>query len=92
MRICSPVARPPAASLAMKARPATLEGLRIGLLDNTKAPVDKLLAHLGGHLQERIPTARIHAVSKAASGKPAGDALLGELAANCDVLINALAD
>ena len=55
MLLLSPVGAPlPLAHVAAR-RPARLDGLRIGLLDNTKSPVDKIMDYLAARLRERIP-------------------------------------
>ncbi len=93
MKICSPEGQAVSEKLLQAvSRPERLQGLRIGFLDNTKAPVDKMLAHIDKRLQERLPGIRTFHASKSSMAVPATAQVMGELRANADVLINALGD
>ena len=92
MKLCSPEGHPRSTTLQAAARPQSLNNLRIGLLDNTKSPVDRMMEHLERRLGERLPEVEVFSISKMASGRPAGPDVMGKLVENCDVLINALAD
>ena len=67
----------------------TLQGLRIGLLDNNKPNADKFLEFVG-ELLERHHDA-IELVPKCKMSRTEAD-YLTELIARCDVVINAFAD
>ena len=67
----------------------SLRGRRIGLLDNNKPNADKFLQFVGAMLQERY--ADIELVPKLKMTRMEADGL-AELAAGCDVVINAFAD
>ena len=67
----------------------TLAGLRIGLLDNNKPNADKFLQFIGALLQARHR--EIELVPKRKMTRMESDGL-AELAAGCDVVINAFAD
>jgi hypothetical protein len=92
MRLNSPEGRPVPPGVAVVPRPASLAGLRIGLLDNTKAPVDEMLAHLAARLRERIDGVEVFHVSKQHPSLPVEPENLAALRANADVVINALGD
>jgi len=92
MLLCSPTAQPMPRGFAIAPRPARLDGLRIGLLDNTKAPVDKIMDYLGAQLRARLPDATLFRISKQHPSLPAEAPQLQALAANADVVINALGD
>jgi hypothetical protein len=93
MKLCSPEGRAfPAKRLQVADRPRSLQGLRIGLLDNTKPPVDKIMQHLERRLRERIPGARPFYLSKKIMNQPAGPAVMDTLRQQADVVINGLAD
>ena len=66
-----------------------LAGLRIGLLDNNKPNADKFLQFVGSMLQDRY--AGVELVTKTKMTRMEADGL-AELAAGCDVVINAFAD
>ena len=93
MRLCSPAAKLRTdKNIETVPRPASLAGLRIGFLDNTKSPVDKMLAHLEQRLHERYPEMKSFHASKVTMGLPASAETLASLRANADVVINALGD
>jgi hypothetical protein len=72
------------------ARPESLAGLRVGLLDISKARGDVFLNRLEELLVERGLQTRRYA--KPTFTKPAPVDLRREIAAECDVVIEALAD
>jgi hypothetical protein len=71
-------------------RPASLAGLRVGLLDISKARGDVLLDRLAELLAERGITVRRYA--KPTFTKPMPPDLRREITTECDVVIEALAD
>jgi hypothetical protein len=72
------------------ARPATLDGATVGLLDITKARGDVFLDQLEGHLRGR--GAEVRRYAKPTFTKVAPIDLRREIAEHCDVVIEALAD
>lgn len=71
-------------------RVATLEGRRVGLLDITKARGDVFLDRLEEHLVRRGAVVSRH--RKPTFTKPAPVDLRQEIAMQCEVVIEALAD
>ncbi len=71
-------------------RPASLDGARVGLLDISKPRGDVFLDRLQELLAERGLTVRRYA--KPTYTKPMPPDLRREIAAECDVVIEALAD
>jgi hypothetical protein len=72
------------------ARPASLDGLRVGLLDINKARGDVFLDRLAELLVQRgLQVARF---AKPTFTKPAPVDLRHEISTTCDVVIEALAD
>jgi hypothetical protein len=53
MKIFDPTSRPVERAVEVASRPATLRGLRLGLVDNTKFNSDTLLRRLAGRLAHR---------------------------------------
>ena len=47
MHLYSPEGTPLPLAMSAPRRPTSLHGLRIGLFDNTKAPVDEIMRYLG---------------------------------------------
>ena len=71
-------------------RPESLEGLTVGLLDISKARGDVLLNRIESRLNEQgLATKRY---MKPTFSRPAPDALQQQIATECDVVIEALAD
>jgi len=92
MKLVSPQGRTRPLSLGATPRPRALDGLRIGLLDNAKPPVDKMMVHIEEKLRERFPGVSTFTVSKPAASRPADEGMLKALRENADVVINALGD
>ena len=92
MQVCSPQGYVTPLSLSAPARPSKLNGLRIGLLDNTKNPVDKMMEHLASRLVQRFPDATIFSISKKHPSLPAEPEVFAKLRESADVVINALGD
>ena len=91
MHVCSPVGPSAGHRIVFADRPASLEGLRIGLLDNQKAPEDRIHDHLRARRSERFPGTSFVSAAKKLTGHPAAEDVLRSLE-GCDVVINALGD
>ena len=74
----------------VNARPASLDGLTVGLLDIGKARGDVFLDHLDGLL--RADGVRTLRYRKPTFAKPAPVDLRHEIATHCEVVVEALAD
>jgi len=74
--------------LALRNR-GSLQGLRVGLLDNNKPNADKFLGFVGELLKRRHGDIEIIAKRKLSRTEAE---VLPELIARCDVVINAFAD
>ena len=72
------------------ARPESLEGLRVGLLDIAKARGDVFLDHVERRLSERGMTVKRYA--KPTNTRPAPTPLCQQIATEVDVVIEALSD
>ena len=92
MKLVSPLGHAQPLSVGAVARPRSLNGLRIGLLDNAKAPVDKMMLHIEAKLKKTFPGIETIIASKRAASSPADATMLKQLRDNCDVVINALGD
>ena len=71
-------------------RPASLRGLRIGVLDNSKPNADVLLVRVAELLAERVGGASILRFTKPGSSRPAANHQ--EIAAAADVVLTGSAD
>jgi hypothetical protein len=78
--------------IALAPRPAALDGLRVGLLDNGKNGVARFLDHLEALLSERYEGLSFTRARKPNASRPAPPETLDRLAAECDVVISAVGD
>jgi hypothetical protein len=74
------------------ARPASLEGLTVGLLDISKPRGDVFLSTLESLLATRAPNLRAVRYRKPTFAKVAPVDLRHEISTKCDLVIEALAD
>lgn len=73
-------------------RPASLRGLTVGLLDNTKVNATQLLQEIGDVLTNRYGTGVLRMYTKDYFGTPVKDDLLRQIAGECDVVVTAVGD
>ena len=78
--------------LALCDRPATLDGLRLGVLDNTKWNANRLLRKTVAKLQQDISFAAVNYYRKESFSKEADPALIATIAADNDVVLTAIGD
>ena len=90
MKVLDPTSEQVPALRARTARPETLDGLTVGLLDISKARGNVFLDRLDEVLRSR--GARVARFIKPTFTKPAPIDLRHEIATRCDVVIEALAD
>ena len=64
----------------------------VGLLDNGKNNSDKVLKKVGQMLEAQYPDVQINYYRKPGAYRPAPDALLDQVAAECDVAIVGIGD
>ncbi|GAC1568280.1 MAG: hypothetical protein NVS3B14_16980 [Ktedonobacteraceae bacterium] len=65
---------------------------RVGLLDNGKPNSDKLLKKIAALLEARYPGVQINYYRKPGTYRPAPNALLDQVAAECDVALIGIGD
>jgi hypothetical protein len=78
--------------LAISQRPATLEGLRLGVLDNTKWNAKRLLRKTVANLQQEISFAAVNYYRKESFSKEADPVLIATIAAENDIVMTAIGD
>ena len=83
---------PPMEKVRPAARPALLEGVRLGLLDNTKPNSDKLLRRLEEQMRGKYPIASFTHYRKGGSALPLEEDLIDRMAKDCDFVVNAVPD
>jgi hypothetical protein len=90
--VYDPRGRVEAQLLALAPRVAALAGLRLGILDNTKWNASRLLRKTAAQLGDRFGFATVNYYKKESFAKVADAALLGEIAANNDIVLTAIGD
>lgn len=78
--------------LALSTRPAALDGLRLGVLDNTKWNANRLLRKTVAKLQQEISFAAVNYYRKESFSKEADQALIATIAGDNDVVLTAIGD
>jgi hypothetical protein len=73
-------------------RVASLDGMRLGILDNTKWNANKLLRKTAARLGERHPFAAVNYYRKESFSKAADPTLLAAIAADNDIILTAIGD
>jgi hypothetical protein len=73
-------------------RYTTLDGVRLGLLGNSKLNADNVLLAIGELLKERYALKSIFVRSKPYFGTPAPEAIVTEMAENADVVLAGVGD
>jgi hypothetical protein len=78
--------------LALSARTGGLDGLRLGVLDNTKWNANRLLRKTVAKLQEEFSFAAVNWYRKESFSKDADPALLETIADDNDIALTAIGD
>ena len=93
IRLCvSPEAPVVAAAAVPAERRLTGEGIRLGILDNSKGNADHLLRFVVEAARAALPIKSVITRRKPASSRPAETAVLDDLAREADVVLSAMAD
>jgi len=67
-------------------------GIRLGVLDNSKANADYLLELIVDGVKKELDVTSVLVTRKPASSRPASDQVLDKLARETDLVISAMAD
>ena len=81
-----------AARVRLAPRPATLRGVRLGVLDNSKWNASRLLRRTAAALAGAREPAAVRRYVKESFSREAADALLDRIAAENDVVVTAIGD
>jgi hypothetical protein len=90
--VFDPRGRVEAERMPPTARVAALDGLRLGVLDNTKWNAGRLLRKIAALLAERCRFAAVNYYRKESFSKSADPALLARIAADNDIVLTAIGD
>ena len=91
-RVFDPRGRVDAERILPAPRAAALDGLRLGILDNTKWNAGRLLRRTASLLGERHDFAAVNYYRKESFSKAAEPALLAQIAAENDIVLTAIGD
>jgi hypothetical protein len=78
--------------LALSPRVVDVNGLRLGVLDNTKWNANRLLRKTVAKLGDEFSFASVHYYRKESFSKDADPALIETIAANNDIVLTAIGD
>ena len=81
-----------ATPLALAPRAVRLEGMRLGILDNTKWNANRLLKKTAAQLQSRFAFGAVNYYRKESFSKDADPALIATIAAENDLVLTAIGD
>ena len=73
-------------------RAGVLDGMRLGILDNTKWNANRLLRKITARLGERHQFAAVNYYRKESFSKAADPALVAQIAAENDIVLTAIGD
>ena len=90
--VLDPVVEPTPNQVSMAPRPTSIQGKKIGFIDNTKPNVKQFLDMLEKELKETYGVSEIVRRRKANASVIAASDILGELAANTDLVVAAVGD
>ncbi len=79
-------------ALPFVARPRSLQGLRVGLIENTKFNSDRLLQKIGDILKAEYGVAETRIWRKRNASVPPDDAIIAELRATCNAMLAGVGD
>ncbi len=92
VRLVIPEAPPPAAKAAATQRSIKRDGIRLGILDNSKGNADHLLQFIVDGVKAQVKVASVVSLRKPSPSIPATKDVLDELTAQADCVISAMAD
>ena len=81
-----------ATNTALATRPQSLQGLTVGLLDNTKPNGAVILRAVGRELAERYGVREIRMFRKGYFGTPVEESVVNQMLHNCDFAVAAIGD
>ncbi len=92
IELLDPTTEIKAQSVAYAPRPASLEGKRVALIENTKFNSDRLLAKIGDILKAEYAAAETRMWRKRNSSVPAHEEIVEEVRKTSDVMVAGVGD
>ena len=90
--VLEPIDRPVETSFHLAPRPTSLEGLTIGLIDNSKRNSDYVLKKIMSKVQERYPNISLEYVKKPSASHGIPEKMARDLAAKAQAVIAGIGD
>jgi hypothetical protein len=92
MKIMDPLGSSTAGAQRLAPRPATLDGVVVGVLDNQKPNARGLMTRIGAMLVERAGAREVRVFAKVGPSVGAEPALLDEIARQCGLVLTGSGD
>jgi hypothetical protein len=92
IELLDPTTEASAQPISYAARPASLEGKRVALIENTKFNSDRLLEKLGAVLKAEYGVAETRMWRKRNPSVPAHQEIIEEVRTTCDVMVAGIGD
>ncbi len=92
MEILDPTSDPGSRTIEYAPRPRSLQGKRVGLVENTKFNSDRLLQKIGDILKAEYGAAETRMWRKHNASVPAHAEIVEELRRSCDVMVAGIGD
>ncbi|MEX2145692.1 MAG: hypothetical protein WED01_01610 [Candidatus Rokuibacteriota bacterium] len=92
MEMFDPTARPAARTTVLARRPATLTGLRIGLVDNTKFNSEPILQRMAQHLGRRHGMTVAHLDRKRSASHEVAETAIEAFKRRVDFVVSGIGD
>jgi hypothetical protein len=90
--LLDPTTEAAAQTLAYAARPDSLRGQRVALVDNTKFNSDKLLQRIGDILVQEYGAASATMFRKKNASVPAHEEIIADMRRTCDLVVAGIGD
>jgi hypothetical protein len=92
IELLDPTTEAAAQALTYVARPDTLAGKRIALIENTKFNSDKLLLKIGDLLKQEFGAAEVKLYHKKNASVPAHEEIVEDIVKSCDLVLAGIGD
>ena len=92
IELLDPTTEAVAQSIAYTARPDSLEGKRVALIENTKFNSDRILEKIGQILKEEYGVRDVQMFRKKNASVPAHEEIIAEVKQSCDVMVAGVGD
>ena len=92
LKLFDPTSTPSPRAASLAPRPARLEGLRLGLVENTKINADVLLLKLADRLRQRLGMRVTHVDRKRSPSHAVTEAAVDILRRQADVVVSGIGD